>query len=67
MWSKLILRQHIRIHFLFQYLSDYFDTEVGAKEEAASYKNILSKLNVDAPSVLFLTDIVKGLHIFCIT
>lgn len=37
-------------------LSGYFDTAVGAKLEAQSYRNILHALDRDAPSVLFLSD-----------
>lgn len=39
------------------YLSHHFDTKVGAKREAQSYKNILAEINVAANDVLFLSDI----------
>lgn len=45
---------------LLQYFSGYFDTDVGGKQEASSYKNILSKIGVEPSSVIFLTDVVKG-------
>lgn len=48
----------------FQYFSGFFDTEVGAKQECDSYKNILSKIDEKPSNVVFLTDVVKGLYIF---
>ncbi|XP_024894135.1 enolase-phosphatase E1 [Temnothorax curvispinosus] len=44
---------------LLKYFSGYFDTEVGAKQESDSYKNILSKIGEKPSDVIFLTDIVK--------
>lgn len=46
---------------VFQYISGHFDTEVGSKQEADSYKNILKKIDHEAKDVLFLTDVVKGM------
>ena len=48
------------LSFCFQYFSGHFDTEVGPKQEASSYKNILAKIEAEPSNVLFLTDIVKG-------
>jgi len=44
---------------LLKYFSDFFDTEVGAKQESDSYKNILSKIGEKPSDVVFLTDVVK--------
>ncbi|XP_011159478.1 enolase-phosphatase E1 [Solenopsis invicta] len=44
---------------LLKYFSGFFDTEVGAKQESDSYKNILSKIDEKASDVVFLTDVVK--------
>ncbi|XP_012528012.1 enolase-phosphatase E1 [Monomorium pharaonis] len=44
---------------LLKHFSGFFDTEVGAKQESDSYKNILSKINEKASDVIFLTDVVK--------
>lgn len=57
-------------HLIFQYsdfgdirtfFSDYFDTKVGAKQEQASYSNIISSLPFSAQEVLFLSDVVAEL------
>ncbi|KMQ95005.1 enolase-phosphatase e1 [Lasius niger] len=44
---------------LLKYFSGFFDTEVGAKQENDSYKNILSKIDEKPSNVVFLTDVVK--------
>ena len=41
--------------------SGYFDTRVGAKREAASYRNILKQIGEDAGATLFLSDIGEEL------
>jgi enolase-phosphatase E1 len=41
--------------------SGYFDTDVGGKREARSYRNILDQLGADADDVLFLSDVVEEL------
>ena len=40
-----------------QYLSHYFDTKVGAKQEVASYQTISTAVQIPAGDILFLTDI----------
>jgi enolase-phosphatase E1 len=44
---------------LSSYISDYFDTRIGAKIEGESYKSIARALNVDPSNILFFTDVVK--------
>ncbi|CAD1477434.1 unnamed protein product, partial [Heterotrigona itama] len=44
---------------LLKYFSGYFDTEVGAKQDSSSYKNILNKIGAEPSNVIFLTDVVK--------
>ncbi|XP_035732694.1 enolase-phosphatase E1-like isoform X3 [Vespa mandarinia] len=44
---------------LLKYFSGFFDTEIGAKQECDSYKNILSKIGEKPDNVIFLTDIVR--------
>lgn len=41
--------------------SGYFDTRVGAKREAASYKTILRDTGLSGPDVLFLSDVGEEL------
>lgn len=41
--------------------SGYFDTEIGAKREAASYRHILSALARRGDEVLFLSDVAEEL------
>lgn len=42
-------------------LSAYFDTQVGAKQDAQSYHNIVCELDVDATSVVFCSDVLAEL------
>jgi enolase-phosphatase E1 len=42
---------------LIKYLSGYFDTNVGHKQESVSYQNILNEIGFKAEDVLFLSDI----------
>jgi len=42
--------------------SGYFDTDVGGKREARSYRNILDQLGAEPADVLFLSDIVEELN-----
>lgn len=39
------------------FFSGYFDTNVGGKKEAVSYRNILDQLGVEPQTVLFLSDV----------
>jgi enolase-phosphatase E1 len=41
--------------------SGYFDTEIGAKRDAASYRHILAALGRRGDEVLFLSDVVEEL------
>jgi enolase-phosphatase E1 len=42
-------------------LSGYFDTEIGAKRDPASYRRIVAALGLSSADVLFLSDIVEEL------
>jgi enolase-phosphatase E1 len=46
---------------LSRFLSYHFDTGVGAKGEAASYRGIVETLGVAAARILFVSDVVKEL------
>jgi enolase-phosphatase E1 len=41
--------------------SGYFDTEVGAKRDAESYRRIAAEIGEPAGNILFLSDIVEEL------
>lgn len=41
--------------------SGYFDTRIGGKREAASYRNILKQISLPGEEVLFLSDIAEEL------
>lgn len=43
---------------LTRYLSDYFDTGVGGKREAESYRRIAARLGLERNQLLFATDVV---------
>ncbi|MBW7469386.1 acireductone synthase [Marinobacter sp. F4218] len=44
------------------YFSGYFDTRIGGKKEADSYRAILGELGVEAKTVLFLSDVEAELE-----
>lgn len=46
---------------LTQFIDNYFDTNVGRKREAGSYRNIASQLNINAGEILFISDIAQEL------
>ncbi|HEY5971236.1 MAG TPA: acireductone synthase [Pseudoxanthomonas sp.] len=42
-------------------ISGWFDTEVGGKREADSYRRIAGEIGIDAAEILFLSDVVEEL------
>ncbi|XP_047512748.1 enolase-phosphatase E1 [Pieris napi] len=56
--QKLLFGQSLAGDLL-KFIDGHFDTAVGAKQEAASYKAIVEKIGCSAEDVLFLTDVVK--------
>jgi enolase-phosphatase E1 len=42
---------------LTEYITDYFDTKIGAKRESSSYASILKAIDIDPKYVAFYTDI----------
>ncbi|KAL4715927.1 hypothetical protein ACJJTC_013227 [Scirpophaga incertulas] len=56
--QKLLFGQSIAGDLL-SHIDGHFDTEVGAKQEAASYANIVEKVGCQSEEILFLTDIAK--------
>lgn len=58
--AQKLLFGHSCVGDLLHYFSHHFDTGVGAKVEAESYRNILKALKCDDPEdVIFLTDLPK--------
>ena len=58
--QKLIFR-HTAFGDLTPLFSGYFDTRVGGKREAASYKKILLDTGLNGPDMLFLSDVGEEL------
>lgn len=52
---------HTEAGDLMPHLAGFFDTEVGGKREADSYRRILAALETAADDVLFLSDVVEEL------
>ena len=42
-------------------ISGYFDTNIGAKKESESYRRIAAELNLNGPSIMFVSDVVDEL------
>lgn len=59
--QKLIFG-HSEAGDLTPFFSGYFDTRIGAKREASSYRNILDELGVEPQTVLFLSDVEAELE-----
>jgi enolase-phosphatase E1 len=56
-YAQKLLFGHTAYGDLNSLFSGYFDTNVGAKVETASYQRIAEQLDVDADQILFLSDI----------
>jgi enolase-phosphatase E1 len=59
--AQRLLFSHSIYGDLTPYFSHYFDTQVGGKQEAASYTTIAQKLQLPPAQILFLSDVVKEL------
>jgi enolase-phosphatase E1 len=59
--AQILLFRHTQDGDLTSLLSQYFDTAVGPKREAASYRRIVQDLQQPAAAVLFLSDIPEEL------
>ena len=55
--AQKLLFAHTRYGDLTPLFSGYFDTQIGAKLEAASYQQIVQALSLPAEQILFLSDI----------
>lgn len=59
--AQKLLFAHTDAGDLTSVFSGYFDTEVGAKRDAESYRRIATAIGVAASEILFLSDIVEEL------
>jgi enolase-phosphatase E1 len=59
--AQQLLFQYSTVGDLTPYLSGYFDTQVGAKREADSYRAIAQSINLDPSDILFISDITAEL------
>lgn len=59
--AQRLLFAHTEFGDLTPLFSGYFDTRVGGKREAASYRNILQHIGAAGESVLFLSDVAEEL------
>nr|CAD7572141.1 unnamed protein product [Timema californicum] len=57
--AQKLLFGHSQDGDLLELFSGYFDTEVGPKVEADSYKNIVERLHCEPEDVVFFTDVSK--------
>lgn len=46
-----------------QLITGYFDTTIGSKVDADSYRRIAEKIRIEPNEGLFLTDVEKGLSL----
>jgi enolase-phosphatase E1 len=60
--AQKLLFAHTEAGDLTQYLCDYFDTNVGKKGEAESYRRIATAMNLPAEQILFISDIEAELE-----
>lgn len=60
--AQQLLFAHTEDGDLTTFISDYFDTNVGAKGEAESYRRIATKMNLRPEEILFISDVVTELE-----
>lgn len=60
-YAQKLLFGHTEYGDLNKLFTGYFDTQVGAKMEADSYRNIVEAIGFEADEILFLSDIEKEL------
>jgi enolase-phosphatase E1 len=59
--AQKLLFSHTEAGDLTRFIRDYFDTNTGAKREAASYRRIAASLDCPAADLLFVSDVVAEL------
>lgn len=59
--AQKLLFAHTEAGDLTRFIDDYFDTNVGKKGEAESYRRIAEKLNLPTEEILFISDVIDEL------
>lgn len=59
--AQKLLFSHTEAGDLTRFIRDYFDTNIGAKRETASYQRIAASLDCPASDLLFVSDVVAEL------
>ena len=60
--AQQLLFAHTRDGDLTTFITDYFDTNVGAKGDAESYRRIAKKMDLSPHEILFISDVVTELE-----
>lgn len=60
--AQQLLFAHTNVGDLTNFISDYFDTNIGAKADAESYRRIAAALNLPPHEILFISDVVTELE-----
>lgn len=60
--AQKLLFAYTEVGDLTGFISDYFDTNVGAKGEAESYRRIAAAMGLEASEILFVSDVVRELE-----
>lgn len=60
--AQQLLFAHTEAGDLTTFITDYFDTSIGAKADPESYRRIANNLNLPAAEILFVSDVVKELE-----
>jgi enolase-phosphatase E1 len=59
--AQQLLFAHTEVGDLTVFIDSYFDTNVGKKGEAESYRKIAEALDIPAHEILFISDVVAEL------
>jgi enolase-phosphatase E1 len=60
--AQKLLFAHTEAGDLTRFIDDYFDTNVGKKREAESYRRIAEKMKLPAGEILFVSDVIDELN-----
>jgi len=60
--AQKLLFAHTEAGDLTRLIDDYFDTNVGKKGEAESYRRIAEKINLSAGEIVFISDVIEELN-----